>query len=110
MDANGTPGFIFILFFVPETKRLTLEEMDELFDSKGVAAHEAERMTDINREIGLEDLLARLDFDAPLPKSGSASGSEKGGLKGGTKDEQVEMAAGGGSSSEEDVAAEKKKL
>ena len=32
-----TGGFLFIWLYVPETKRLTLEEMDILFGSKGVA-------------------------------------------------------------------------
>ena len=32
-----TGGFIFVWLYVPETKRLTLEEMDLLFGSKGVA-------------------------------------------------------------------------
>ena len=39
---------------VPETKRLTLEEMDLVFGSSGVAAADRERMTQINREIGLD--------------------------------------------------------
>ena len=30
-------GGLFILFFVPETKRLTLEQMDLIFGSVGVA-------------------------------------------------------------------------
>lgn len=30
-------GFVFIWLYVPETKRLTLEEMDVLFGSLGVA-------------------------------------------------------------------------
>jgi general stress protein YciG len=38
---------------VPETKRLTLEEMDLVFGSSGVAAADRERMAQINREIGL---------------------------------------------------------
>ena len=32
-----TGGFLFVWLYVPETKRLTLEEMDDLFGSKGVA-------------------------------------------------------------------------
>jgi hypothetical protein len=39
---------------VPETKRLTLEEMDLVFGSSGVAAADRERMAQINREIGLD--------------------------------------------------------
>jgi hypothetical protein len=42
---------------VPETKRLTLEEMDLVFGSSGVAAADRERMAQINREIGLDSRL-----------------------------------------------------
>ncbi|EDU44385.1 ProP Permease of the major facilitator superfamily [Pyrenophora tritici-repentis] len=51
-----TLGAAFIWFFVPETKRLTLEEMDTIFGSEGVAAKDKERMDEINREIGLAGL------------------------------------------------------
>jgi hypothetical protein len=47
-------GAGFIWFFVPETKRLTLEEMDIVFGSSGVAAADQERMEQINREVGLD--------------------------------------------------------
>jgi hypothetical protein len=46
-------GAAFIWFFVPETKRLTLEEMDIIFGSEGAAQKDQERMMEINREIGL---------------------------------------------------------
>lgn len=36
-----------------QTKRLTLEEMDVVFGSSGVAAADQERMAQINAEIGL---------------------------------------------------------
>lgn len=39
---------------VPETKQLTLEEMDIIFGSSGVAAADQERMAQINAEIGLD--------------------------------------------------------
>ena len=42
---------------MPETKRLTLEEMDLVFGSSGVAAADRERMAQINREIGLDTRL-----------------------------------------------------
>lgn len=46
------------LSLVPETKRLTLEEMDIVFGSSGVAAADQERMRQINAEIGLERRLS----------------------------------------------------
>ncbi len=50
-------GAAFIAFYVPETKRLTLEEMDTIFGSEGTAQADYERMEEINREIGLDTLL-----------------------------------------------------
>ncbi|KAL2169456.1 hypothetical protein VTG60DRAFT_6000 [Thermothelomyces hinnuleus] len=50
-------GAAFIWFLVPETKRLTLEEMDVLFGSEGTAAADYERMEEINNEIGLNQIL-----------------------------------------------------
>lgn len=46
-------GALFIFFFVPETKQLTLEEMDVIFGSVGVAAADKERMQQIHAELGL---------------------------------------------------------
>jgi hypothetical protein len=45
---------------VPETKQLTLEEMDIVFGSSGVAVADRERMTQINAEIGLDRHIAGL--------------------------------------------------
>ena len=50
-------GAAFIWFYVPETKCLTLEEMDIIFGSSGVAVADQERMRAINAEIGLDQLL-----------------------------------------------------
>lgn len=43
----------YVIFFVPETKGRTLEEMDELFGSSGIAAADTGRKERIEREIGL---------------------------------------------------------
>lgn len=51
-----TLGAAFIWFLVPETKRLTLEEMDTIFGSEGAALRDQERMEEINRELGLTGL------------------------------------------------------
>lgn len=42
---------------VPETKGRTLEEMDELFGTSGVAAADAERKHRIESELGLLELV-----------------------------------------------------
>lgn len=53
-------GAGFIFFVCPETKGLSLEEMDILFGSVGVAAREKERWDEVHNEVGLTELLARL--------------------------------------------------
>lgn len=71
-----TLGAAFIWFFVPETKRLTLEEMDTIFGSEGVAAKDRERMDEINREIGLAGL-AGSDADSGRDAEVKVVGEEK---------------------------------
>lgn len=46
-------GAGFVWAVVPETKQLTLEEMDVIFGSQGVAAADKDRMDQIHRELGL---------------------------------------------------------
>ena len=55
----GGAGFVW--YYVPETKRLTLEEMDVIFGSEGTAQADFERMAEINREIGLDAILRSSD-------------------------------------------------
>eukprot|EP00753_Platysulcus_tardus_P020456 PLAT8063.1.p1 GENE.PLAT8063.1~~PLAT8063.1.p1 ORF type:complete len:561 (-),score=-138.96 PLAT8063.1:144-1826(-) len=50
-------GGLFILFCVPETKGLTLEEMDDVFGSEGLAAADQQRHDAIARRIGLESYI-----------------------------------------------------
>jgi sugar porter (SP) family MFS transporter len=66
-------GAVFIWFFVPETKRLTLEEMDTIFGSEGAALKDQERMREINHEIGL----AALSGDVQESSDGIVVGIEK---------------------------------
>ena len=117
-------GFLFIWLVVPETKRLTLEEMDILFGSRGVAEavsfsillaclliflsldcstcgvcsfegvanhcrKDAKRMAEINKEIGLEDLLRGIGMDKTNShgETSSSDGDEK--VRGDTK--EIEM-------------------
>ena len=65
-------GVLFVWLVVPETKRLTLEEMDIMFGSVGAAQADAARMAEISKEIGLEDALRGFGL---LP--GSSPGEEK---------------------------------
>lgn len=55
-------GAVFVWRFVPETKQLTLEEMDVIFGSQGVAASDKERMEQIRSELGLVDRAASEDL------------------------------------------------
>ncbi|RJE20171.1 transporter [Aspergillus sclerotialis] len=52
-----TLAVLYVFFLVPETKGRTLEEMDEIFGSTGIAAEDSVRKARIEREIGLLALL-----------------------------------------------------
>ncbi|KAF6839163.1 quinate permease [Colletotrichum musicola] len=63
-------GAVFIWFFVPETKRLSLEEMDLVFGSEGTAQADFERIEEINNEIGLTAILNRGSPNAGFETTG----------------------------------------
>ncbi|KAK2765377.1 hypothetical protein FQN54_008223 [Arachnomyces sp. PD_36] len=75
--AITTLGALFIAFLVPETKQLSLEEMDVIFGSEGVAATDYERQAEISREVGLEAALARLGHGIGHGEEGSGISNEK---------------------------------
>lgn len=70
-------GILYVIFFVPETRGRTLEEMDEIFGSTGLAAADAERKHRIESEIGLLALVG-VEGHSGMEKEGfQASHSEK---------------------------------
>ena len=52
-----TLSVLYVIFLVPETKGRTLEEMDEIFGSHGVAAEDEALKRRIEHDIGLLALL-----------------------------------------------------
>ncbi|KAF1989470.1 general substrate transporter [Aulographum hederae CBS 113979] len=49
-------GALFVWWFVPETKGLTLEEMDVVFGSTGLVGREKEVMAEVFAEVGLREV------------------------------------------------------
>lgn len=71
-------GAGFIWFFVPETKQLSLEEMDVIFGASSVAAEDKARMDEINKEVGLDRALRKESAETPTEDVRTAPGwSEK---------------------------------
>ncbi|KAF2459811.1 MFS sugar transporter-like protein [Lineolata rhizophorae] len=64
-------GAVFVWLVVPETKSLTLEEMDLIFGSPGTAEADAERMREINRELGLDDLVQHIGVETGVDEKGA---------------------------------------
>jgi hypothetical protein len=67
-------GIVYVTFMVPETKGRTLEEMDELFGTSGMAAADAERKHRIESEIGLLELVG---VESPDEKKFDGAHSEE---------------------------------
>lgn len=70
-------GGLFVLFFVPETKGYSLEEMDVVFgdttaEGMGIAAGDKARMAKIHQRLGLDKA-----FDPQRTSGGSSVGDEK---------------------------------
>lgn len=63
-----TLAVLYVIFLVPETKGRTLEEMDEIFGSHGVAAEDEALKRRIEHDIGLLALLGE-DSTSTEPKT-----------------------------------------
>ncbi|KAJ5943841.1 hypothetical protein N7516_004009 [Penicillium verrucosum] len=69
-----TVAVFYVIFLVPETKGRTLEEMDELFGSVGLAAADSGRKERIEREIGLLALVGAEPSDEKHTEAGMFEG------------------------------------
>lgn len=68
---------LWVYFLLPETKGLTLEEMDELFGDAGFAEADLALKTRIERDIGLTALLYGDEEPATTEKTDAKSGGEE---------------------------------
>ena len=66
-------GCAFIAFFVPETKSVSLEEMDVIFGSVGIASADTQRMREINIETGLDAMLSGRGHSTEKDSQGGGS-------------------------------------
>lgn len=57
-------GICWVYFFLPETKNVTLEEMDKVFGSNA-GEQDAELLREAQREVGLTACLERMSKGAP---------------------------------------------
>jgi hypothetical protein len=89
--AFTTLGAAFIYFYFPETKGVSLEEMDVLFGSVGTAEREKERWREVHAEVGLTELLRNAGVYHESGEHVAGSDLDKPVLSGTHHDEKVAL-------------------